>query len=66
MTQFRIDAVTDREEADMIVASNKLRGYDSTIEPFSVMRWDGSDMGGGVNVLEDDDGVAFLVIARKQ
>jgi len=64
MTQYRIDAVSDMEEAEMIVESNRLRGY-SSIEEFSAMRWDGSDVGGDVNVIEDVDDAAFLIIGRK-
>jgi hypothetical protein len=65
MTQYRIDAVSDRDEADLIVESNRLRGYESKIEQFSAMRWDGSDVGGDVNIVEDVDQVGFLVIGRK-
>jgi|SoiMetStandDraft_2_1073263.scaffolds.fasta_scaffold162722_2 hypothetical protein len=65
MTQYRIDAVSDMEEAEMIVESNRLRGYSSIIEEFSAMRWDGSDVGGDVNVIEDVDDAAFLIIGRK-
>jgi hypothetical protein len=65
MTEFRIDAVTDRDEAELIVKTNQLRGYASTVEQFSTMRWDGSDVGGGVNVV-DSDGMKFVVIGRKQ
>ena len=64
MTQMRIDAVSDMEEARVIVESNRLRGYASAVEQFSAMRWDGSDVGGGVNVI-DTDGTKFLVIGRK-
>lgn len=65
MNQFRIDAVTDLQEAQLIVESNRLRGYASSVEQFSGMRWDGSDMGGGVNILEQPDRPAFLVVGRK-
>jgi hypothetical protein len=65
MTQIRIDAVSDMNEAQFIVESNRLRGFESKIEQFSGMRWDGSDVGGDVNVIEDIDDVAFLVIGRR-
>lgn len=65
MNQFRIDAVTDEDEARLIVESNRLRGYLSTVEQFSAVRWDGSDVGGGVNII-DGAGAKFLVIGRKQ
>ena len=64
--RIRIDTVTDRGEADLVVARNQTRGYTSTIEEFSSMRWDGSDLGGTVDVLADVDGVGFLVIGRRQ
>ena len=64
--RFRIDAVTDREEAEIVSARNQTKGYTSTIMPFAAMRWDGSDLGGSVNVLEDVDGVGFLIIGRRQ
>lgn len=63
--KFRIDAVTDETEANMVVARNRTRGYTSVIESFDAMRWDGSDLGGDVNVLEDIDGKGFLVIGRR-
>ena len=63
--KIRIDAVTERSEADMIVANNKIKGYRSTVEKFVGMRWDGSDLGGSVDILQDIDGEGFLVIGIK-
>lgn len=63
--RFRIDAVTDESEVKAIVARNAAKGYESVVEPFVAMRWNGSDLGGDVNVLEDPDGQGFLVIGRR-
>ncbi len=61
----RVDVFSDESEADLTKARNEAKGYQCTKESFSVARWDGTDLGGSVDVVQDVDGTAWLVICRK-
>jgi hypothetical protein len=61
----RIDAVSDESEADFIVERNRSKGFTCSKERFGAARWDGTDLGGLVDIVQDAGDPGWLVISRK-
>ena len=65
MTTIRIDTVSDESEADFVIARNKAKGFKCDKEQFDSARWDGTDLGGIVDIVQDPSDTSWLVISRK-
>ena len=62
---IKIIVKSDENEAQVAAQKLQIKGYQTTVSETENVVLDGTDLGGHLDILNDPDGVVFVVIGTK-